>query len=269
MTTTMLSLMGIGLSFFANQVAGPAAGARYSLSAAVPASAPVVAAQVPAQAAPKAKNATPSKALPSAPPANVEVEALIDKMQQVYKDSRSFVADFEQTYHNVAFGRSERSQGKISYLRPGRMRFDYSAPSRKSFVVDGQALWVVQTEDKQAMVDRCFKSDALTSSLTFLFGQGDLRAQFLIQAAAQAPAGQLRLLLDPKKAQGAYQKLILDVDAASGRVVASTVVDHQGNLNRFAFSHAKYNGAADAKQFAYQPPKDFAVMPIPGSCIKR
>jgi outer membrane lipoprotein carrier protein len=166
------------------------------------------------------------------------------------------------------FRRSESSTGHVSYKRPGKMRFDYKTPTKKSFLVDGKALWIIQPADNQALVDKCFKSDALTSSLTFLFGEGKLAEQFDIKPGKSAPEGLKRMVMDPKQPQGAYARLLLDVDPAVARVVASTVVDHQGNTNRFVFKQAVYDGKLPAKRFVYKPPKNITVMPIPGSCNK-
>lgn len=261
MTTTISALLGIGLGFFA-QTIQPAQGPQRIAQAAPAAN---TASQNTSARDISAQKAAPKPASSSVPSAE-ELQNLIDKMQKLYEHSDSFSANFEQTYHNVAFGRNERSSGKILYKRPGMMRFDYSKPDAKSFIVDGKALWVVHPDEKQALVDRCFKSDALTSSLTFLFGQGDLRAQFDIRAAAKAPAGQMRLLLLPKKPQAAYKKLILDVDLQSGQVRSSTVVDPQGNINRFAFSKSLYNSKIKVRSFRYKAPKSFVVSSMPGSC---
>jgi len=210
-------------------------------------------------------------AAPTAPATKAEDSKLADligAMQRNYNRTRSFEADFEQVYTSRIFRRSERSAGHVSYQRPGKMRFDYKTPTEKSFLVDGKALWIVQPADHQALVDRCFKSDALTSSLTFLFGEGKLAEQFSIGPGKASPAGLTRLVLLPKQPQGAYARLLLDVDAKSARVVASTVVDHQGNTNRFEFIKAVYDGKIPGKRFKYTPPKGITVMPLPGSCNK-
>jgi outer membrane lipoprotein carrier protein len=209
--------------------------------------------------------------LPSTAPATADGDAtaaLVRAVQRSYDQTHSFEAEFEQTYQSRVFKRTERSTGRVAYQRPGLMRFDYATPTAKTFLVDGAALWVIQPADHQALVDRCFKSDAMTSSLTFLFGQGNLSEQFDIQPGQNAPAGLQRLVLIPKKTQTAYQRLLLDVDPPSARVVASTVVDSQGNLNRFVFSQARYGQKLTRDRFTYTAPADVQVMPIPGSCSK-
>jgi outer membrane lipoprotein carrier protein len=204
----------------------------------------------------------------SAPALDPALKPVVAKLQQVYERTRSFEADFEQTYVSRAFRRSETSTGHVAYARPGKMRFDYRTPTAKSFLVDGSALWIIQPADRQALVDRCFKSDAMTSSLTFLFGQGKLTEQFAISADTAPTGGLVRLVLVPRKLQPAYSKLFLDVDPTSGRVAASTVIDNQGNSNGFVFSNPGYDGKQPPDRFVYQPPKDIVVTPIPGSCNK-
>ncbi|MFH1808716.1 MAG: outer membrane lipoprotein carrier protein LolA [Pseudomonadota bacterium] len=206
--------------------------------------------------------------VPAAAPAEDATAALVRAVQRSYDNTQSFEAEFEQTYQSRIFKRTERSTGHVSYQRPGLMRFDYATPTNKTFLVDGSALWVIQPADHQALVDRCFKADAMTSSLTFLFGQGDLSAQFDVQPGQKAPEGLQRLVLVPKKAQAAYQRLLLDVNPKTSRVEASTVVDSQGNLNRFVFSKALFDNKLARDHFTYSAPPDVQVMPIPGSCNK-
>ncbi len=201
-------------------------------------------------------------------PVDAELVALVAAVQKAYDNTYSFEAAFEQTYRSKVFKRTERSSGQVAYQRPGRMRFDYAKPTPKTFLVDGKALWIIQPKDHQALVDRCFKSDAMTSSLTFLFGQGELAEQFVITRSKKTPKGLVRMEMVPRKPQAAYQKLFLDVDPVSARVRASTVADPQGNLNRFVFKNAVYDGKLGKERFAYTPPKGITVMPIPGSCNK-
>ena len=210
--------------------------------------------------------ATADAAPSSAPALDPALKPVVSTMQKVYERTRTFEADFEQTYVSRAFRRTETSTGRVAYARPGKMRFDYQTPTAKSFLVDGKALWIIQPADRQALVDRCFKSDAMTSSLTFLFGQGKLTEQFTISADTAPSGGLTRLVLVPRKLQPAYSKLILDVDPNNGQVAASTVVDNQGNTNSFVFRNGRYDGKQPADRFVYQPPKDIIVTPVPGSC---
>jgi outer membrane lipoprotein carrier protein len=213
------------------------------------------------------KPAAPGAAVASSAPAlDPALKPLVATMQKFYDRTRNFEADFEQTYVNRAFRRTDVSTGHVAYARPGKMRFDYRTPTAKTFLVDGKALWVIQPADRQALVDRCFKSDAMTSSLTFLFGGGKLAEQFTITADTAPVAGMARLVLVPRKTQSAYSQLVLDVDPVTGRVAGSTVIDNQGKSNSFAFRDASYDGKLPADRFVYQPPKDIVVTPIPGSC---
>ncbi|MBN2360682.1 MAG: outer membrane lipoprotein carrier protein LolA [Deltaproteobacteria bacterium] len=202
----------------------------------------------------------------SAPALDPALKPVVATLQKVYQRTKTFEADFEQTYVNRAFRRTETSTGRVAYSRPGRMRFDYQTPTAKSFLVDGSALWIIQPADHQALVDRCFKADAMTSSLTFLFGQGKLTEQFSISADTAPGGGLVRLVLVPHQPQPAYSKLVLDVDPGTGRVATSTVIDNQGNTNSFAFRNASYDGKLPPNRFVYRPPAGIVVTPIPGSC---
>src|SRR3989338_4126867 len=112
------------------------------------------------------------------------VALLVVSLAQVkaaYDKTTSFEANFKQTYWNKLFDRTETSEGKISYQKPDRLRWDYIKPHQKSFILNQNTLWMVEPEEKFVQVNRCFQRDALTASLVFLGGKGKLKDQFVVQ----------------------------------------------------------------------------------------
>jgi len=168
--------------------------------------------------------------------------------------------------------RTQESTGVVTYARPGRMRWDYAQPARKSFLIDGRALWLVQPEDKVAFVNACFQQDGLTASVAFLFGDGKLREQFQVSWFDGTFGDQTdhHLLLVPRQPNQMFARLILVVDPATARVKQSVVVDTAGNVNQFVFTRLEFNmgpkGGVDDKTFVYAPIPGVQAQRMPGSC---
>jgi outer membrane lipoprotein carrier protein len=190
--------------------------------------------------------------------------SLLSKVQSTYDKTNSYKAHFKQSYWNKLFNRLETSEGELFYQKPGKMRWDYTKPRQKSFILNKNTLWLVEYEDKTVLLNKCFQSDAFTTSLVFLGGSGKLSKQFGLLRSARDD----ELELVPKKESSVLSKLILRIDPKTGRVSETTVIDPDGNKNQFEFSNAQFGVKFPKNQFDFKAPKDFEVGDMPGSCSR-
>ena len=219
-----------------------------------------------------AQATTKVTAQPVAASTDAKLTGVVDAIQKTYEGTRNFTGAFTQKFTYTMLRRTQESTGRVTFEKPGRMRWDYTKPTGKSFIVDQKALWIVQPEDKVAFVNACFKQDGLTASVAFLWGEGKLREQFNISwfdGVFGAPTDH-HLLLLPKDANSVFARLILVVDPTSNRVKQSVVVDPAGNVNQFIFSDLAFNvGKAEGinpATFTYTPKPGINAQRIPGSC---
>jgi outer membrane lipoprotein carrier protein len=199
-----------------------------------------------------------------------KLKIVLLKIQKAYDKTTRFQANFKQKYHHKILKKIDESEGKIYFQKPGMLRWDYQSPYVKSFVITNNSLWVHQPEDNLVHVNKCFKQDGLTASISFLWGQGKISEQFLTTWFE----GQLgdkqdhHIALIPMQKNGIYKQLILVVDNKTYRVKQSIVIDLGGNMNQFIFSDAHFNQKILAALFKTEFPKGTKIMPIPGSCTK-
>ncbi len=198
----------------------------------------------------------------AAPGADAAV-ALTRKVQRFYEKTRDFVAHFEQRYTYKVLGRTTKSAGTVSFKKPGLMRWDYDTPREKHFIVDGSTLWVYTPEDHTVIRRPNFRPGSLSSSITFLWGKGDLLAEFDV-----ALAGEATLKLTPKTPQPGFASLRFVVDPKTGRVLESTVIDAQGNENHLVFSDAKLDTGLPKARFTFRPPKGATVQTLGPSGLR-
>lgn len=199
-----------------------------------------------------------------------DLDKVLSNIQSQYDKIRDFSAHFKQIFHHKILKRKEESEGNVKFKKPGFMRWNYLKPSNKSFIVDGKSLWIYQPEDKLAMVDRCFKQDTLTASLSFLWGGGNISKQFDTQFfdGQFGDATDIHLQLTPKIKSPFYKRLILVVDPKIHRVKQSIIVDLEGNINQFVFNDIKFGAKISPKEFSFVPPKGIHMSMIPGSAEK-
>jgi len=188
------------------------------------------------------------------------------KVQGHYEAISDWSASFEQTRKAASFGlggaaRAEPTrQGTVVFSKPGRMRWSYVSPDPSLFVTDGQVVWMYDPLLGEAQ--RLTDAGGLLSgaAVRFLMGQGDLADSFTI-TAADCSVSPIRLDLLPKKDEG-YERLALDVDPETGRVVASTVTDLFGNQTRVAFTNVQINTGPDPALFTFDPPEGVTVIDL-------
>jgi outer membrane lipoprotein carrier protein len=184
--------------------------------------------------------------------------ALAQKVQAYYEKTADLEARFVQTYTYAAFGRAQVSKGTLRVKRPGKLRWDYDAPSRKTIAVSGRRLVQYEPEANQAYVDERFDASAMSAAVTFLLGQGRLDKEFDL-----AVDGEGRLVLTPKKPDPRVERVVLTV-GGGGEVTATRVEDGGGNVNAIAFEDLKRNVGLTDGAFTLELPKDVHRITAPG-----
>ncbi len=165
-------------------------------------------------------------------------------------------ARFVQSYRSGMLGREVIERGTLSLKRPGRMRWDYESPEKKTFVSDGRSFYFYVPADRQVIVRE--QKDATGIAGLPLAGQGPVLDPFTPSLEA-APAGLLRLRLVPRKADPEIEELRLDVDT-SYRVRAIEVWDAQANRSRFEFDDWRENVGLGDDLFRFRVPQGVEVI---------
>jgi outer membrane lipoprotein carrier protein len=195
----------------------------------------------PLMATPAAGSAATTATAPTPSPASAS--DVVDSVQKFYKDIKQVTAVFRQTVHISTFGTDKTSDGTVWLMKPGKMRWDYVEKKKdvvqvkKSFISNGTSLYVVEHDNKQ-VVKKNLAADLMPVAVTFLYGKGDLKAEFnaaLDTASSYGGKGDLVLKLTPKKPSAQYKNLYLVVDPTQFRVKESVIIDSSNNVNHFHF----------------------------------
>jgi outer membrane lipoprotein carrier protein len=192
--------------------------------------------------------------------------ALLEKVQRYYDQTKDYAADFTQIYTRVALSKTNESSGRVTIKKPGMMRWEYKKPSEKLFVADGTKLYVYEPEEEQVIIDPDFKTAELSTSISFLWGQGKLSDSFTATVGDAekigAPKGSNVLELVPKK-DATYTKLVLVLDPKSNQVVESILYETSGNTNRFKFKNSQLNAGVKEDVFKFTPPPGVEIIQRP------
>jgi outer membrane lipoprotein carrier protein len=190
---------------------------------------------------------------------------LAQSLQRKYDGIKDFSAEFTHTYRGGVLKKEIVERGRLLVKKPGKMRWQYTAPEQKLFVSDGVKMYSYIPQDKQVVVASVPENDAATPAL-FLAGKGNLTRDFtasLVDAPAGMPAGSRALKLVPRVRQTEYDSLVLVVDPTTLGIRGLVTIDAQGGTSSFSFTNLQENTGVADKAFAFKIPRGVDVITAP------
>jgi outer membrane lipoprotein carrier protein len=211
---------------------------------------------------------TPQASAPSKPVAPLAAEEIVKKLQKFYDDTKDYQARFNQVYTYKAYGRKQKSSGKVYFKKNNKMRWEYTKPTTKYFISDGVDFWAYEPEEAQAYKVPLADSQVPTV-LTFLAGKGKLLDEFnpkLLSGDKRAtdPSDYV-VELTPKKAETEYKSVVMVVSSADFSLKSIYVYDPVDNENFLSFSKASINKGINDSQFSFSPPASVKIINPPSS----
>src|SRR2546428_262867 len=157
--------------------------------------------------------------VPVAPARAAEPTAvdLARSLQRKYDAIKDFSADFVHTYQGGVLKKQLSERGRLLIKKPGKMRWDYTAPDQKQFVSDGVKLYSYLVQDKQVIVSSVPSADRATTPALFLTGKGNLTRDFtpsVVAPPSGMPADSRALKLVPKSPQPDYDRAVVEYTRA-------------------------------------------------------
>lgn len=189
-----------------------------------------------------------------------ELDQLVGALQAKYNRLQSLAADFTQIY-NAPGERTRRESGRLLLKKPGRMRWDYTAPEEKLYISDGKVIYEYVPAERLVTRAAVKESNDLRAPFMFLLGRGNLRRDFKrIEFAPESPvrAGNRVLRLIPKRTAG-FRELLIEVEPHTLLLTRLSFVNPAGARSDFLFSNVRENVPASDAQFSFKPPAGVEV----------
>ena len=183
-----------------------------------------------------------------------EVAAKVDRH---YNALHTLEVHFVQTYEGMGMHRQE--SGVLLLKKPGKMRWTYTDPDGKLFVLDGKDGYFYSPGETEAQKVEEKKLDDLRSPLQFLLGHTELQQELTGLTAAPDGNGAWELSGVPKGLEQRVSALKITA-AADGTILSMTIEQTDGVTNRFAFSGEADNVPAPSAAFVFTPPAGVHVV---------
>jgi len=198
----------------------------------------------------------------AAPPG---LEDVVRALEVAYGRMTDLKAEFSQTSFNKSLNSTIPAQGAVFLKRGGKLRWEYSEPTRQEIVSDGAKLWVYTPALNQVNVGEAPEALAGPAG-SFLAGLGRLRehfgVRFLNPAQPTDADGNIVLDLTPKQLMPTLTRLILSLDPKTWEVRRAVVYDQFENTVTMRFAKMAVNTGLPDQMFSFVPPKGVATVPM-------
>jgi len=190
------------------------------------------------------------------------VARAVHSLEARYKNAQSFRAVFFER-RSEGPGSLQIESGTLYIRRPGFMRWEYEAPEKKLFVVDGKFAWFYVPADRTATKAAVRQSDDERIPLLLLAGKTTLarvcrRIEFA-DVHVEAPGDTALRCLPARSGQEQYKEAVFELDAQSHLV--RLLVREAGDVEtEFRFGNWQENPPLDRALFEFAPPKGTVIV---------
>jgi outer membrane lipoprotein carrier protein len=183
-------------------------------------------------------------------------QQLAQRVDKYYNGLHSLRTAFTESFHGMGIDREE--SGTLLLRKPGKMRWSYSHPAGKVFVLDGKYAWFYSPGDAQVERLRATQLDDLRSPLRFLLGHTQLQKELEGLTVSSGPDG-LVLSGVPKGMEKRVKRIVLGV-SPDGVIHSMRITETDGAETAFTFKDSVANAPAPDSDFVFQPPAGVPVV---------
>jgi len=183
--------------------------------------------------------------------ADLDLNTLLKGVELHYNRAKTLQVHFVESY--MVQGRARKSEsGELTLRKPGRMRWDYTAPPGKLFVSDGKDVYLYTPEAHRVEKTKLKASDDMRAPLAFLLGKLDFAKDF--RDFDIKPQGAEYLITAKAKSDKLlYEKIQMLV--TTDYQIRRLVIDGQDlSILTFELEGEKLNPPVDEALFKFQMP---------------
>ncbi len=199
-------------------------------------------------------------------PAETARDPILRLFESHYSSAETLQARFLERY--LENGRVVRVEaGDAYFLRPGRMRWDYAAPEKNTFLVDGKYVWFYSPSDHTVTRMPTKRSEDWRTPLAFLTTHMKLsRLCSKVEAALEAKPAEAGntvfhcvLRQSPDSPESLPRSVLFELSTAGelGRIV----IPQEGGIEiEFSFTAWRWNPPLEPAVFQFKPPPDTVIV---------
>jgi len=222
---------------------------------------------------------------------SLDVQAIVVRLEAKYHSARTLQVTFLERY--TENGRVARLETGTAYFRRGgKMRWEYSAPEKNLFLVDGKTAWFYVPADHSVTRVPAKESADWRTPLALLVGGMKVSrvCEHVADAVDEKPEHPQQAMLYcglrgtaaksprtgtgdlPSQQPGNTEAVFLEVDRTSGELLRVLIRDPGGIVIEFSFTNWRMDPPVPDSMFRFDPPKGVAIvngeLPLGESTVK-
>jgi outer membrane lipoprotein carrier protein len=180
----------------------------------------------------------------------VDVDRTLKGIEDRYNHAQTLQLGFTETYRQQ--GRARVEKGELYLRKPGRMRWEYTAPSGKLFVSDGKFIYSYTPQENRAEKMKLKEADDLRAPLAFLLGRLHFTDDFR-EFRARPEGGDVFITAIPKSDKLPYTEVSF-LAAPDNSIRRLEVKGQDNSVLEFSFDNEKKDPPLQDSLFRFEPP---------------
>jgi outer membrane lipoprotein carrier protein len=188
-------------------------------------------------------------------------EDIAKKTEQKLRSLFSFQAEFKQTYYSSSVSTPLEEYGKVTYKKPGLMKWTYTQPEEKIILLMENKIQYYFIEDNQLLIQDIKEEEQGQNIMSLLSGKTDISKDYFIETDQESNQNKetYHIKLIPKQ-NDVENFILLDIDKKSMFITKATFYDWAGNKQEFEFKHIETNIDLPEKTFILNVPDNTEII---------
>jgi outer membrane lipoprotein carrier protein len=191
----------------------------------------------------------------------LSVDQILSGIEKAYS-GKGFSAAFDQEATIKAMQITDTAEGQLFVRRPGKMRWEYTAPEPQIIITDGANLWVYRPLDKQVMTGTAPAFFGDGKGAGFLADIRQVRQGFVVEQVKSEMAGEYRLRLIPRQKTPDVTAVHLTISADTFIITDVVTVNAYGDETWIKLKDYRFDQDFDSDVFSFDIPPGTDVLKL-------
>jgi outer membrane lipoprotein carrier protein len=191
------------------------------------------------------------------------LDTVLAQMDATYRKLESYRAEFEQESETKTFQRTRRASGRVYFLKPGQMRWDYLEPEAREVYLSGESIRIYLPGRNQVIEQTLNDAMPGVAPARLFMGVEELVGSFSISSDCDADAVEEAhcLRLTPKQNKAvSVEEVLLWVGKKDYLPLRTESRDVLGNRTTLSFRNGEANVPLKEALFRFRVPPDAEVI---------
>jgi len=186
---------------------------------------------------------------------------IVDRLEKGMRSLETFQADFSQTSYSTTVSAFLQQAGKIFFMKPGFMRWEYGPPEPSTYVYKEGLYLSYYPEDNQLWKQTISPEEYETGILGILLGKARLAEKYAVEFSPfpGGEKGAAQVKLTPRDEED-NTYILLEIDQKSWLLRRAVLFDWAGNKIEYGFSRVKINAGLAKGLFEIKVPPDCEII---------